>query len=139
MNAETYIKAQLARLAIEEGARHGGVNNMVAVAFVMKNRVSQGWQGGDWEAVLADAPKRIGTEYDDTPLKIEELRNPDVRQFLQRIDDIFDGSEEDTLTDGAVFYAELHNVTSEWFRANVLKDKQQHRMTGTIGQVSFFT
>ena len=135
MNNETFIKAQLAALAIQEGARHGGVHNMVAVAFVMRNRVDAGWYGGEWMDVIERAGDRVGTFY---PLQPINLRDSSVKAFLQRVDDIYDGSEEDEMTAGALFYCELHRVDREWFKQNVLKDRAEHPMTGSVGQVSFF-
>lgn len=135
MNGETYIKAQLAEWAILEGARHGGVNNMVAVAFVMVNRVNAGWYGGDWEQVIHHAWERGGTMYEPTRVN---LRDGDVKLFLQRIDDIFDGSEDDTLTNGALFYCELHRVDRGWFKTHVLHDRTEHPLVATVGQVTFF-
>jgi hypothetical protein len=135
MNADTYIKMKLAETAIQEGARHGGSDNMVSVAFVMKNRVEAGWYGGDWMPVLEQAKERAGTTY---PTIAVNLRDPSIRQLLQRIDDIYDGSEDFDLTDKALFYCELHRVDGQWFKQNVLKNREEHPMVATVGPVTFF-
>lgn len=144
MNAETYIKAQLAELAILEGARHGAVHNMVAVAMVMRNRVNAGWYGGEWMDVISQAADRAGTTYQADEIQERpgtpqiNLRNAAVRQLLQRIDDIYDGSEDEDPTDGALFYCELNRVDREWFKANVLRDREEHPLVYTCGPVAFF-
>jgi len=135
MMPDAFIKGQLAAYAIQQGARHGGVNNMAAVAMVMHNRANAGWYGGDWMTILENASQREGTHYDPQPVN---LRDPSVRQFLQRVDDIFDDSEGTDLSGGALFYCELHKVDGKWFQQNVLKNKEDHRMVGTVGPVSFF-
>ncbi len=134
MNADNYIKGQLAALAIRDGFHHGGVENMLAVANVIRNRVAQGWSGGDWMDVLDAEDAYIGTEY--APEKTK-LRDMNVRVFLQRLDDVYTGSEEDN-TEGAVFYCELHKVTRQWFRENVLQRRADHPMVAQVGQVAFF-
>ena len=135
MNAETYIKARLADHAIKEGSRHGGVNNMVAIAFLMKNRVDAGWYGGDWLAVLDQAPLRAGTIY--PPFHQVNLRDPNVRALLHRIDDIYDGSEIDEMTSEALYYCELRRVGEGWFKDNILSDREAHPQVAQVGPVSF--
>jgi hypothetical protein len=135
MNADTFIKAELAALAVREGAHHGGLNNMVAVAMVMRNRAAAGWYGGEWAQILDRAPDRAGTLYPHYPVN---LRDGSVRQLLQRIDDIYDGSEEFDLSAGALFYCELHRVDGKWFQQNILKNREEHKMVATVGPVSFF-
>ena len=135
MKPDTFITAQLAELAIQEGARHGGLHNMVAVAMVMKNRAEAGWYGGDWMELLRNHQARAGTLYEQLPIN---LRDTSVRQFLQRIDDIFDGSEDFDLTDGALFYCELNQVDGDWFKQNVLTDREEHPLCATVGPVAFF-
>lgn len=135
MNADTYIKGQLAAFCIHEAARHGGVENMVAVANVMRNRVMHGWYGGDWMETIEKAIDHTGCIYLDE--KKTRLRDTNVRIFLQRIDDIYSGAEEDN-TEGALFYAELAKVNRYWFTKNVSSRMHDHPMIATIGPVSFF-
>jgi hypothetical protein len=135
VSPENVIKGQLAMFAIQEGARHGGAENMAAVAFAMCNRVNAGWYGGDWMKVLEMAPVRAGTRY---PMEPVNLRDTQVRQFLQRIDDIFDGSEEDDPTNGGVFYCELNKVEGEYFKTHVLGRPEQHPRVAQVGPVTFF-
>ena len=135
MMPDVYIKGQLAAYAIQQGARHGGVNNMAAVAMVMRNRAQAGWFGEDWMQILEHAALREGTHY---PSVSVNLHDPSVRQFLQRIDDIFDGSEDVDLTDSALFYCELHRIDSGWFKQDVLKNREEHPMAATVGPVTFF-
>jgi len=95
MNLETYTRGQVARFAIEEAARHGGVNNMLAVAMVLRNRVMAGW--GDWLDVAMTAPAKRASFY---PPAIVDYRTGNIRSFLSRMDGIWTGTEED-LTGGA--------------------------------------
>jgi N-acetylmuramoyl-L-alanine amidase len=41
-------------------------------------------------------------------------------------------------TNGALYYADLKNVTSGWFFEHIVKAKQEHPLTATIGKHSFY-
>ncbi len=133
MNLETYAQALVARFAIEEGARHGGINNMLAVAMVLRNRVMAGW--GDWLEVAESAPSRRGTE--KAPQRADTT-NSSIRAFLGRMDGIWRGDEED-LTGGALFYIEPGmGPLAGWFETEVLGEPEEHPRTAHIGPVWFF-
>lgn len=135
MTLESFLKGQIAAHAIHEGFRHGGVENMIAVAQVLRNRYTSGWQGGDWMRILEAAEGHAGTLY---PREAARIRDTQIRLFLQRLDDVFTGNEEDH-TNGALFYCELHNLNGTWFKANVLAHKEDHRQVAKIGPVTFFS
>lgn len=135
MTLETLLKSEVALYSIHEGFRHGGVENMIGVAQVLRNRYTAGWQGGDWQRILEAAEGQVGTMYERAHLPIRDMF---VRMFLQRLDDVFTGNEED-YTNGALFYCELHKLNREWFKTNVLAHKEEHRQVAQIGPVTFFS
>lgn len=135
MTLESFLKGQIAAYAIHEGFRHGGVDNMLAVAQVLRNRYTAGWQGGDWMRILEAAETSTGTLY---PREAARIRDTFIRLFLQRLDDVFTGNEDDN-TNGALFYCELHNLNRAWFKTNVLAHKEEHRQVAKIGPVTFFS
>lgn len=136
MTADNYIKGRLAAFCIDEGFAHGGLYNMVAVAHVLKNRVEAGWFGGDWMRVLEAAPSQRGTLRDIA--REVDLRDGSIRLLFQAIDDIYSGTIEDNLTAGALFYADLHNLTNPEFKANVLQNPESHPRIATVGLTAFF-
>jgi hypothetical protein len=133
---ENFIKGQLMGVAIREGMRHGGYHNALAVAQVIANRVRAGWEGGDWLRVMVTAPDYMGTIYDLMPTIAP--RDISFRTVLQRIDDIYTGIAQDTMTEGALYYCELHRVNRQWFQENVLSDPAAHPRLATVGPVTFF-
>lgn len=135
MNADTFIKGQIANFCIHEAIDAGGSDNVAAIAFVLRNRVDAGWHGGDWMHILETAPGMRGTE--PPPLEHLNLRDSTVKLFLQRIDDIYHGTEDDE-THGAVFYGQLHNITNPWFLANIARDPANHPRLANIGLTTFF-
>lgn len=135
MTAENFIKAQLAAFVHREAAFHGGIDNMLAVAFVIRNRVRAGWMGGSWMGVIQSAETYSATIYTPTALDLREFH---FRLLMQQIDDIYSGLMPDRMTDGALFYAELNRVEREWFKQNILAHLDEHPRVATVGNVSFF-
>ena len=133
MTIETYTRAQMARFAIEEGERHGGVNNMLAIAHVLRNRVFAGW--GDWLEVVTHAGQKRGNLYiHDMP----NIRTQNVRVLLNRIDEIYTRADANDLTGGALFYCEPNLPLAEWFKTEVLDRPEDHPRVAHIGPVWFY-
>jgi hypothetical protein len=132
LTPEVFIKAQLAARAHRDGSQHGGTDNMLAVAFVMRTRFRDGW--GDWMKILGDADRVAGTLY---PPTIPNVRDIAFRVILNGIDDVFTGLAIDKMTEGALFYCELNNC-QPWFVEKIVRDPETHPRVATIGPVSFF-
>lgn len=140
MTYENYIKAQLVRFCISEGW-DGSVNTPLAIAQTLKNRVDEGWGGGDWLKVLEAAPDFVGTVRENRP-QIEP-KDLTFRHVLQDIDDVYYGiSFENFVNDDqgqkALYYAELHTLNRQWFKDNILSDPENHPMIAKVGQINFF-
>jgi hypothetical protein len=133
MTFDTYIRAQMARFAIEEAQRHGGVHNMIAVCQVLRNRVFAGW--GDWLEVVNTAPsRRANSPAQGAP----DLRHADVRSLLNRVEEIYTRADSSDLTGGALFYVDSTLPVLEWFEKEVLGRQEEHARTAHIGPVWFF-
>lgn len=133
MTPENFIKAQIAAFAHREAAHHGGIDNMLAVAFVIRNRQRAAWQGGNWMSILHHAPTVSGTIYQPSAPDLRELN---FRMLLAKVDDIYSGMELDKMTEGALFYCEL-NKAENWFRDTIVQNPN-HSRVATVGNVSFF-
>lgn len=133
MNLDTFTRAKIAEFSISEGARHGGINNMLGVAQVLRNRVFQGW--GDWLEVVQTAPQKRATVY---PPDIPNMRSGNVRTFLNRLDELYTSEITDDLTGGALFYMDQGFTIQEWFRTEVLGHPDEHQRTAHVGPVWFF-
>lgn len=141
MTYETYIKAKLIDLVIEEAYASGGVEPMLAVAQVIANRVQAGWQGGDWLKVIDSAPDYRGTVQprNYTPM---DPRDGTFRELMRRIDEVYHGTADDTNVNNAsgksLYYAELHNINRDWFIERIAQDHENHPRLATVGQLTFF-
>lgn len=134
MTLEAYIRAQMARFAIEEAARHGGINNMLAILHVIRNRVMAGW--GDWAEVVASAPNRRGTIY--PPGDPPQLKANNIRIVLNRVDEIYTRTDLVDLTGNALFYMDSNLKPLPWFERDVLGQPDDHQRCCHIGPVWFF-
>lgn len=133
MTIDTYIRAQLAQFAITEGERHGGLNNMLAIAHVLRNRVFAGW--GDWVEVVQRAGEKRVTVY---PEYMPNLRSGNVRVLLNKIDDVYTRADATDLTGGALFYFEPGYPVPDWFCKEVINKSEDHPRCAHIGPVWFF-
>jgi hypothetical protein len=128
-------------LIVEDAYASGGVEAMLAVAQVIKNRVDAGWNGGEWLRVIEDAPERRGTEPPHVHTHLDP-RDGNFRELLRRIDDVYYGTADDTNVNNesgkSLYYAELHNITSDWFREHILSDLESHPRLASVGQLTFF-
>jgi len=131
---EAYVRAQMARFAIEEAQRHGGINNMLAILHVLRNRVMAGW--GDWAEVVANAPDRRGTIY--PPGEPPNLKANNVRIVLNRVDEIYTRTDLVDLTGNALFYMDSNLPVEDWFKREVVDRPEDHPRCCHIGSVWFF-
>jgi hypothetical protein len=141
MTYESYIKARLMDYVIVDAYASGGVEPMLAVAQVLKNRANAGWSGGDWIRIIESAPEYRGTVQPDMHTHLDP-RDGSFRELMRRIDDVYYGTAEDsnvnTSTGKSLYYAELHNINREWFRERILSDLETHPRIAVVGQLTFF-
>jgi hypothetical protein len=138
VNLDTYVRAQMARFAVEEGARHGGVNNMLAVVHVLRNRVFAGW--GDWLEVMETAPEKRAVIYPplNAPARLTWMRSGNVRSLLNRIDEVYSRADLEDLTGGALFYFEPGFELADWFKNEVMERPEDHPRVAHVGPVWFY-
>lgn len=135
LTPETFIKAELAAFAQREAAHHGGIDNMLAVAFVVRNRVRASWFGGNWMEIIEGHEGVAGKNYPRTAVNLRDIH---FRMFLQQIDDLYLGLTPDKMTEGALYYCELNHCDNEWFLENIVRKPEEHPRVATVGNVSFF-
>lgn len=134
MTGDELIKGQIVLFAWREAGRLGGLNNMLAMCFVLRNRVDAGWNDSDYLAVITDAEASSAH-----PIKgagFPDLRSSDMRKLLSQIDAIYSGTAPDHLTNGALFYGDLNNTTED-FRERIIRSPE-HQRVAQVGEVYFW-
>jgi len=133
MNLNTYALAQVARFCIEEAAHYGGISSMLCIACVLRNRVVAGW--GYWPDVVQDAPNKRGNPALE---QLPDLHTANVRTFLQKVEEIYSGRDEEDLVNGALFYTDINRPQLPWFKENILDRQDEHRRVAQAMPLVFF-
>lgn len=147
-----FITSILALKAWQDG-KDEGLSAMMAISFVVRNRVRAGWYGGNWLEVLAHMPD-VAAKLEPPTNELPDTRNYAFLQFMQIVDGIFSGATEDDITikkDGewrqvlsmappvVMYYARLDQITNPWFLQNIVRKPDQHQRISQVGQLFFFT
>lgn len=152
MKSDNFIIGQLARISYIDG-HMDGLNGMLGISFVIRNRVRSGWWDGSWSDVLThhrDYSYRVELMDDIIP----DTRHHNFNQFLMQVDNIFNGSLDDfiTIKQGgdvnqlfksqrppvALYYARLNEITSNSFLNNISRRPDLHPLVAQVGSLSFF-
>ena len=125
MTPADFIKGQLCLFAWREANQYGGITNMEAVLYVLRNRYRKGW--GEWLHLVAKSDSE----------ELPDPRNLEFQQLLQKVDHIFDGTAPDRMTEGALYYSDL-NHASQHFLETIARQPEEHPRCAVIGPVYFF-
>lgn len=108
MTGDTYLKAQLARIAWEDG-HQDGLNGMLAIALALRNRVAA--EGLNWQQIIQNVVAYREDVMGDRRITIvPDVREPNFQKLLQHIDSVFEGTMEDYLVSGACWYGYLGHL-----------------------------
>lgn len=129
MTLSDYEKALLAIVIFRE-ARSDGVDGMAAVGSVVANRVKAGW--GSWASVITKRNQfsSISVIGDSQTVVYP---GDDVMLF-NLAESIYFGDIPDP-TKGSLYYANEANVTSQWYKDNIMTDA--HPVLAVIGSQTF--
>jgi hypothetical protein len=146
MQGADFLKALLALRAYRD-AGDQGLNGMLAVCFVYRNRMQAGWWGGQWKEILehhAEASAYTNPETNGIP-------DPRVYSFqclLQEIDGIFNGTRVDDISSPPnsilanppkpLYFAKLDKIDREWFLTNISRNPEHKRMS-QVGGLTLFS
>jgi len=152
MRSDHFIIGQLARISYIDGYSDG-LNGMLGVAFVIRNRIRAGWWNGDWSEVLSHH-KDYSCRIENMPDIIPDPRNHSFSRFLMQVDGIFSGATDDFVTikpsgevnylfkeqrpPVALYYARLNEITNEKFMNDIPRRPDLHPLIAQVGGLSFF-
>ena len=141
MTVADYEKGLASLLAWRE-ERSNGVNGMLAVLYVIRNRAKAGWGGGSWSKIMEQHNQFSSMTVlgDGQTVAYPDPRDPLYLQILQLVDTVYDDSRADNLTGGALYYADLGSPAYHkggWFDVNIAQSKD-HPRVATIGTTTYF-
>jgi len=128
-------------LCVWKEARGEGENGMRAVAHVIMNRVGKPGFGNTIQAVIFDRNQFTSMSVPSDPEYDLEPQNGDPQyEYCETLAQNI-GTDPD-LTNGALYYANLKNVTSGWFERVISgpngEGTPEHPLLATVGEQSFF-
>lgn len=116
---------------------------MLGVLFVVRNRAKAGWGQGDWAKIISQHNQfsSMSVAGDSQTVLYPDVRDPSFLQVLQIVDTVYDGSRDDVLTNGALYYADLGSPAYHkggWFDRFIAGDQETHPRVAQIGTTTYF-
>lgn len=155
MTGQDFISSMLALRAWRDG-HEDGLNAMLGIAHVYRNRVRAGWHSGDWIKVLEYHFEASPTDGDaEDAVTIPDPREHAFHSLLAEIPKIISGQAKDEFTTAtnlafgggsvlsiaparALYYGRLEAITSPWFLEHIARNPD-HKRIASIGTVFFWT
>lgn len=140
MIPDNFVKARLAAYAYKE-MQACGYKSMLAVAFILRNRVRAGW-GNDWNTCLNNAPRF--SAFEPRSETIVDLTGSDLQKLLSDIDEVYSGSRGDNLTEGGLYYYDTlrqdgkDGAQHKWFVEKIVQDAKSHPRVAQVGMVHIY-
>lgn len=138
MTNKDFIKSEICRLSYSD-AGNISANAVLAVAFVLRNRVNAGW--GDWLSVLNSRGDFLADHDYLSKSRVFDPREPVLRQVIERIDGVYDGSIEDKITAGGLYYADITSLIynpKSAFGVNIVGKPDEHPRVAQVGNLTIF-
>lgn len=131
-----YNRAILA-LCVWREARGEGLEGMRACAHVVSNRVRAHW--GDYSKVIAAKNQFSSmTVLGDSQTVLWPIRPNSMFEAAMDIAEKVYVETDIDITHGALYYANLDTLTSQWFKEQILGRPDEHPITAKIGAHTFF-
>jgi Cell Wall Hydrolase len=139
---DDFNKCMLALVAWRE-ERSNGINGMLGVMFVIRNRVKKGWFGGDYLSNIAGHNQfsSMSVSGDSQTVHYPVIHDPTFTQLLQLTDEVYDDTRTDTITNGALYYADMASTGYNhggWFDRNIAQNAIDHPRVAVIGTTTYF-
>ena len=135
LGQDQFVKGQLALTAWREASKYGGHKAMMMIAQAIANRKKAGW--GTWMSVIENVPVFSAKDHDPMPPKFPDLIEPNFVRLLQEIDGIYANTSQD-LTSGGLYWADTLEITRDWFKQNILADKENHPRVANMNTLTFW-
>lgn len=152
MTGNDFLAATLAYFSWRDGFDHG-LSGMLAISFVIRNRIRAQWYGGSWSEVLSHH-QEWSSKIEPYPPTIPDPRSHSFQMLLHEVTDIYNGVREDNITIArdsirqsinigpspapALYYGCLNEISNPWFSEHISSKPQEHPRIASVGMLSFF-
>ena len=141
MTTDQFVKARLIQHCYDEG-KQGGHQAMLAMAFILRNRVRKGWAGGDWGTIINTLDQH--SAFESRPFSRIDLNDQNLRRLLIEIDELYSGVMEDEITDEGLYYYDTlrqdgkNGDRHRWFVEKILQNPKAHPKVAQVGMIFIF-
>lgn len=101
MDVDKYVIGSIATLAWQDGLT-SGLNGMIGVASVVRNRIDSGWHDGDWVATIWQLMTKRERFWGEPP----DPRDPTFKTLLDSCESFYNGGTKDPVN-GATYYLDM--------------------------------
>lgn len=122
--------------------RSNGLNGMMGVLFVLRNRVKKEFFGGSlYKNIIQHGQFSSMTIVGDSQtVAYPDPADPTFQKLMSMAPSILSGANEGDITAGALYYADLGSpayVKGGWFDKTIV-NSSQHERTAAIGSTLYF-
>jgi hypothetical protein len=152
-----HMRGHLVTFAYREAGPGASLEAMLAICYIVRNRVKMQWEDGNWIDVIENADRHAANWPWDPIVRLD----PQSRQYqrlLREVDDIFYGGGESygltpakageggmSLFDSMcerkherLYWMHTGRPVREWFRDTIVRDPKNHPQRGVLGTMMFF-
>lgn len=156
MTLSDHMRGHLVTFAFREAGADASLEAMLAICYVIRNRVKMQWEDGNWIRVIERA--HLHGAHEGSP---EVELDPESRQFqrlLREVDDIFYGGGAESfgmavskggggmsLFDSMcerkherLYWMHLGRPVRPWFTENIVRDPKNHPQRSALGTILFY-
>lgn len=143
-------RAHLAMMAVREAGEGGALEQMKAICYCIRNRVRQGWHGGDWIQVLEHLDDARGNVVTG-PRMVIDAGNRNFQRLIMEIDEIYFSRRDyerepsnarmpdlEEAIGKACYWLFINQPVVSWFEDHILKDPKNHPQKANMGLMLFF-
>lgn len=153
-------RAALVFFAYREAGPGASLEAMLAICYIIRNRVKLQWEDGNWIRVIERANLHSAHSAIDCPNVEIDPESRQYQRLLREVDDIYyggggygDGNAKamDTSEGGLslfdsmcerkherLYWMHTDRPVKVWFRDNIVRDSQNHPQRGVLGTMMFF-
>ena len=149
-------RAYLVAFAFREAGPNASLEAMLALCYIIRNRVKLQWEDGDWIRVIERV--HLHAAHESSPHVELNSESRQFQRLLREVDDIYyGGMDGHGMTTAAgdeggislfetmcqrkherLYWMHVGRPVRTWFRDNIIRDPQNHPQRGTLGTMMFF-
>lgn len=146
-------RAALVFFAYREAGPGASLEAMLAICYIIRNRVKLQWEDGNWIRVMERADQHSAHFPIDMPSVEIDPESRQYQRLLREVDDVYYGGGGSPIGEGGglslfdsmcerkherLYWMHTGRPVKKWFQDNIVRDTQNHPQRGVLGTMMFF-